>query len=256
MSLRRFYYLAPKDMQTLYAPVTSSDVEDTYTANWLTHGHKILPVRFGNTGFPSFSTANPPKDVNCVALINSNLAAGITATVSGDVDAELTMPAYHGDEYPLNPYVLLDPTVPTVETLAVEVDGNPRIVVIGQFVAGLARVLDLFEQGGAIEPVAFNKSADPQMGNIEVYDQGKAARKISGTARVTPTDALAILDWFWSTRDGLRFGLIIPDSTVNDIWAVKFTAMPQVTRNGGLVSVTLAFQEIPRKVWLTEEVAT
>jgi hypothetical protein len=254
MSLKRFYFMAPKDMQTLYAAVTGP-AESTYSEAWLTDGLPGKPLR-ALDGSPAWSVSGLPKDVNGVAIINHNLDAALEAEVTGDALATLVVPPYHGEYYPVNPFALTTPTVEDVEDLTLTIAGNSQIVVLGQFVAGLFREVDLFEQGGPVEPVSFNKQPDSQMGNIAVHDMQKAARKINGTARVNPAGSDAIFDWYWSTRDGVRFGLIVPDSTLNDVWAVKFAAMPQRTIKGGLHSVTLSFVEIPRKVWSAPFVAT
>lgn len=249
----RFLFMAPADMQTLYAPV-SGPAEALYSNDWLTDGLPGKPLRAVD-GSAAWSTTNPPKDVNGFAIVNHDLDAANEPEVTGDAEGTLIVPPYH-DQYPVNPFVLLEEPVEDVQNLTLTITGNSQIVVVGQFVAGFFREVDLFEQGGAVAPVSFNHQADGQMGNIAVYDQQKAARTIKGTARVTPAGAEALMRWFWSTRDGVRFGLIVPDSTINDVWAVKFTAMPERTIKGGMHSMTLSFLEIPRRVWNAPFVAT
>lgn len=247
MSIRRFLYLRPDEMQTLYATVTG-DVESAfYDVGWLADGLPSKPMRSG-TGDPSWDFSNPPKDVNCLALLDSNVDEDAVIAITGDiVDNTLIQPPYR-DQYPVNPFTLLEETVVGVEDLTVTITGNSCGVIATQFVAGLARELD-FEQGGARGFLDFNKPPDPQIGNIAVYDEQTIARRLSGTVKTDEAGYEALLDWFYATREGARFSIIIPHSDKNDAWAVKFERKPEATYKGGLVTVTLAFVEYPRHVW-------
>lgn len=241
-----FLYVSPAEIWSLYANV-SGPAESSYENDWLCDGLPGRPLRATN-GSPSWTVPIATKAVNFLSFGHSNVEAARAISVTGDVTQSMTQPAYKG-RIPINPFKYFT-DVPAVTTVTVGITSNPETVIVGQFVVGYARVLEFgLNRRGRRSPQRFNKLPDPQVGNVAVHRTDKGARRLSGTADLSAAGFALAERWFDETNDGELLSVIVPDSTVQDAWFVKFDSFEYEKESPSNYIVTVAWQEIPRKRW-------
>ena len=251
----KFLYVPPWAMMSLNG-TGSGSVEATYDANWLTDGLPLKPVR-GTSANPAWTVAGTSRPCNFAAVINSNASVGTTASVSG-VNLSVVQGASAG-RVPFNPWAvlkdattgaLLPPVNLALSTFTFSGNSvNPLIV--GQLVVGQAFELERpIQPGGRRAYGRFNQQPDPSVdGQIRVYRRDKLGRTFSGSTTATTAGMDALIDWYESTEDNQLMSVIVPDPLLPDAWAVKFSDFGYERQGPDLYSVTLSFQELPRKRW-------
>jgi hypothetical protein len=237
-----FHYVRPDEMFSLFASVSGS-ADASYNANWLCDGRPGRPVRASSGA--SWWISNSAKTVSLVALCNHNVPAGGSITVGGDLSAALTGPAMPADGIPVNPWAQTTPT--SVSALTVAISGN---VTVGEFVAGTLRTLErqLF-RGATFTPHYDTLQHEAEFNSLVPYDKALAWRTLEGETIVSDSGLADIRAWYDSTRGGVRPTLIIPISTVQDAWLVKFTGFSASPQKANINEVSLAFEEWPRSRW-------
>jgi hypothetical protein len=203
-----------------------------------------------------------------VALIHHNLTAGLNvryqmnatnAWGAPTVDAAFTIPAYREDLYPVNPFIDLTGvsgySASGFRYGRVKVTGtNAAAVAIGEIVIiGTKRTMSLLN--GTVEVSEERKIVEhsTDYGVATIFDLGVTIRHMKG--RVTNTAAqLSALESQWRSSRGRALPwLLVPDSTVNDAWfvrwsdAMKVIAYPDISTKA---QFPFAVDEVGRGLYL------
>lgn len=238
-----FWYMRP-DESFLYGSVAGT-VEATYTNDWLLDGRPHYPVR-GTTGLALTATAPAARTVGLIAIVNHNITG--TTAITGDITATVPAATVGADGIPLNPFVSVTPT--SASSLVMTVSQTPSIVSL--LMAGQKRTLERTLQTRPVFDPGEPFEWEGEYGGINPYDSGVAARRLSGETVVSDVGLAEIQAWYLSTRSGTRPSLIVPISTVNDAWLVRFryqwepALIHPADPRRSIHIVTFEFAEIPR----------
>jgi hypothetical protein len=244
-----FYYLAPRDMVTLYASVTDvgAVTDAMHQATWLCDGRPNRPVK-ATSGTASWTVTCNPGNVNFVAAANTNLDAAETVSVSGGVTATLTS-AVRGDQTRLNPWALVTPEVSNPTSIVVAVSGNSAAIRFGEFFAGKARELFYGTKPDADQEKEYRVLGAENWSSVPGYDikQDRYRKSYEVVANVDQFEEIEL--WEQSTYRGTRPSVIVPDVDKNDCYVVKFVRFSYRKINQWWYDVTLDLLEYPRTQW-------
>ncbi len=199
-----------------------------------------LPGQFTTTtGRIVFDFTNPQR-VDVAAIIHHNLTAGLTnvkvqanATNSWGApsfSATFTIPAYHRDGMPVNPFI--DLTVQAGYSAGgwrywsiVVADVNAAAVKLGEIWLGnLKRTLVRNIEWGAEESDEWPSVVHvTDFGVKTVYPYGTKQRSLSGSMKTTDAGLAALLDFHRDSFGQARGVLIVPDPEVNDALLARIT---------------------------------
>lgn len=241
-----FYYVRSDEQFTLYGAV-SGGADTNYLDDWLVDGRPGRPARAAS-GSQTWTITNTAKNVSIVAICNHNVDAARTITIGGDISASTAGPALQAHAIPLNPWVSVALT--SVSSMTVGVSSNSVPLVIGEVIAGTRRTLErqLLTRPSFTPSYRVLEHAS-EFDSLMPYDKGLTSRTLQGRVIVTDSGLADIVAWFDSTRGGARPTLIVPDSTVQDAWVVKFTGFSFEPDKANVNHVELAFEEFPRSRW-------
>jgi hypothetical protein len=246
-----FLYMRPDEMPTLNQPVTGGPTDTTglqpHSPNWLTDGRPGRPTRGTSGSADWIITCALPGSVNFLVAVNTNLDAGLPISVTGDVTGSL-LSSRRSDGIGHNPWELVTLT-PNVGSLHVIIAGNTNTIVFGEFFAGLARTLRRGTQPGGNQQKEYRVVRPNMWSSVPGYDVEQDRWWKSYSVIVDHAEFRAIQEWEESTHRGLLPSIIVPDTRVNDAFAVKFLGFEYFKNGPEEYHVTLRFIEYPRKRW-------
>lgn len=241
-----FYYVRPDENWAFDGAVAGGAATD-YLDEWLVDGRWGRPVR-ATSGTIAWTVTNPSAEVGIVAMCNHNVS--VNGAITGSVSGTLTAPALPPNGIRINPWVAVTPTATT--TLTLTITGNSADVIIGELIAGKMRTLS---PGASVQNQNtryddFFAGEEGEFGSIPPYDRGLTRRAFDFTQYYTGSQLDDILAWRDAQRAGSRPSLIVPDSTKNDAWLVRFSGVSHGKASAiGVYEVDLEFIEYPRSRW-------
>lgn len=246
MATPDFYYVCPDEMFTTGGAV-SGGADTNYLDEWLVDGRNGRPVRATN-GSPAWTVTNPAKSVSILAVCNHNVDAARAIAITGDITAGLTGPALPRNGIPLNPWVAVSPT--STSSLTLTIASNTVAVIIGEFIAGLKRTLERnLRNRPKFSSRYLTVEDDSEFSSLLGYDKALVSRRLEGDIVLTDAGLADMQGWWDSTRGNTRLSGIVPNSNLQDFWAVKFKEFTWEPDKENLNFVHVVFDECPRSRW-------
>ncbi len=241
-----FYYVRPDENWAFEGAVSGGAATD-YTDEWLCDGKSGRPVR-ATSGTQAWTITNPSGEVGVVAMCNHSVS--VNAVLTGGVSATLLPPALPPNGIRLNPWISMTPA--NITTLTVTITSNPLDVIIGELIAGKLRTLTpgaSIRTQQTLEDDFLSSNVDEgEFMSVTPYDRGLVRRKFQFTQYYTDTVLADIRAWREAQRAGTRPSLIIPNSSLNDAWLVRFNGLSYRKASGiGVYEVQMEFIEYPRQ---------
>lgn len=219
--------MATPNYKLLFAPadripsagstVTGLTAQATYQNSWLCDNRAGRGVRVASLAATTV-TFPAAGNVNAVALFNSHLTPGATATVNvGGSVGVLTMPPLGRDKVPLNPWAWLDVPVVGATSATIAWAGHSGVAVLGEFCA-----MYLTELERPIFRVAqrnFNARSitiDQEWDDFPDYDLNTATREYNGSTRLTSIGIAEVRGWWEAQRAMSRPSVYVIDPSLND----------------------------------------
>ena len=241
-----FYYLAPRDMVTLYAVVSGASIDSAHQNAWLCDGRPNRPV-LGTSGTASWTITPTAGSVNFVAAANTNVDPGGVINVSGGVTASLVS-SVRADFIRHNPWKVITP-VSSPGNITVGVTGNSSNIRLGEFFAGNARQLTYGTKPGADQEKEYRVVMPDRWSSVPGYDVKQDRYRKNYEIICNLTEFAEVEAWEQSTYRGTRPSVIVPDVDRNDCFVVKFMSFSYRKLNPGWYEVTLNLLEYPRTQW-------
>jgi hypothetical protein len=144
--------------------------------------------------------------------------------------------------------------VPSVSSFTVSVTSNGATVIIGEVFAGNATTIrGPFYRDFSLEYRDHSREPDNDISDVTPYDDGTdGGRTFSATwPAITTAEKDSLVACFKAQRNKTRPSIIVPDSTINDMW-VGYIQSVKVKPDDGVPNrweVSLTFNEIPRVRW-------
>jgi hypothetical protein len=201
------------------------------------------------------------KQLDIVALIHTNLDAGLNVRIQGNatnvwagptLDQAITIPARDGDNFPVNPFIDLtgigSRSFQFWRFIVVGVNSvNPSIgeIWLGQNKRSLPHNYSWGFKRSAARPIIEHRT-DYQVSMI--YDLGTKVKRLTGEIQTNDAGLLAIQQW-WDSCNGRALGtLIIPDPSVNEAWLARWasTERPETHEFKDNNTFPVAWEEISR----------
>lgn len=244
-------YIRPDEMYS-YAASVAATVDTDYLAAWLCDARAGRPIRSTSGSFSATITGS--GQISLCVLGNHNLAAGVAATLGGDISATLTSATpVPPSGIPLNPFDSITPTSATSVTLTIA--GNPVDVVVGELFLGVQRTMRALRIDAQYSHLDFARGRDLDLASVPPYDPGLEARTWSGSLYVTGTQLDEFIAWQQAQLSATKPSILIPDDGVNDAWIVHLQALQYRVAAGHSAhasrcyDVQLSFAEYPRTRW-------
>ena len=237
-----------------HATVSSGSVDPDYSAAWLCDINPGRPVRW-TSGAMSATISATLGVVDAIVIGHSNLQAGLTVTIAGDIHLNWLTPTVPPDGIPLNSFGLVgSPSM--ADSFSVSISGNSADIVIGEIAAGALETIGLpLLDSHRLQDYAPTIEPQVDVSSVLPYDKGIAQRIFTGTYLLTNTEMDTVRAWYQAQRGLSRPSVIFPDTTVQDAWFVRFKSLEakpivsSATATDRLWMATLTFEEMQRSRW-------
>lgn len=245
-----FLFVSPANQVSLYAGV-SATVDSDYTDDWLCDGRPLRPIRGTSTSFSATVTPLAAGAVDFLGVSHHNLSVG--CVFGGDVTGTVSAGALDGDGIRLNGFTTISP-VAGVDSVTVSVTSNGATVIIGEIFFGSATTIrGPFYRDFSVEVRDHAREPDNDLSDVTAYDDGsEGGRTFSATwPAITTAEKDSLIACFKAQRNKTRPTLIVPDSTINDLWVgyIQSVKVKPDDAVAGRWEVSLTFHEIPRRRW-------
>lgn len=247
--------------RTATVAVNTGTAAAGYPAANLVDGDPALPAKLNETSGSWTFDLGSAMNVDVVAVIHHNLAAGSNVSIQGNatnawgapsLSQAITIPVYAEDGFPVNPWLDLTPFTRSFRwwrLLISTVQAAP--VAIGEvLLVGTKRQLEVnFDRGAqtvedhpVVEHVTSHLVA-------RLYDLGVRRRRFKGTVTTTTDAGFASLQALHRDAHGrVRPFLVVVDPAVNDAWFARFddATFTRTMPWASLHDVPFGFEELSR----------
>lgn len=224
------YALPGDDIGATYATgVTASAADADYPASNIISTSPSRPAKLTATSGYWELTFAAPVTIKGAAVIYHNFDAGLNVTVEGlggspTFSQALTIPAHHEDGWPVSPWVSFA-SAKTYATWRLSVNAaNSLKPQVGRFILfGELRDLVTDVKWGVEETEEHTIiEMRTELGVETIYPLGGKRRRFSGEMGLSNTISATFITLLRSAEGRTKPWLLIPDSTVNDAWLVRF----------------------------------
>lgn len=240
MSVNAIYQHFSDQVADAGTAIVQSGTEDTaYPVANLYDFNPAKPAKLTTTTGAWRWDFGAAQRIDLVAIIHHNLTAGLEVRIQGNAtdawgaptfNQAITIPAYFGDGFPVNPWLdLTDKAAYSTSGFRywrlVVVGTNGAPIAIGEvWLGALKRSLSPNLDWGLkrqTERATVEHSTDFKV--VNVYDLAVTVRRIAGSIEgSTDVQATAIHDWWRDTRGRVRPFLLMPNGDENDAWLVRW----------------------------------
>jgi hypothetical protein len=245
-----FLFVSPANQVSLYAGV-SATVDSDYTDDWLCDGRPMRPIRGTSTSFSATITPLAAGTVDFVGISHHNLT--VSTVLGADLSGSVLAGALDGDGIRLNSFLSITP-VAGVDSVTISVTSNAATVIIGEVFFGTATTIrGPFYRDFSVEYRDHSREPDNDISDVTAYDDGTdGGRTLQGTwPALTTAEKDSLIACFKAQRNKTRPTLLVPDSTINDLWVgyIKSVKAKPDDAVPNRWEVSLTFDEIPRVRW-------
>jgi hypothetical protein len=245
-----FLFVSPANHVSLYAGV-SATVDSDYTDDWLCDGRPMRPIRGTSTSFSATITPLAAGTVDFVGVSHHNLS--VSMVLGADLTGSVLAGALQADGTRLNSFLSVT-SVPGVDSVTISITSNGATVIIGEVYFGTSTTIRApFYRDFSIEVRDHARDQDNDISDVTAYDDGTdGGRTLQGTwPALTTAEKDSLIACFKAQRNKTRPTLLVPDSTVNDLWVgyIKSVKAKPDDAVPNRWEVSLTFDEIPRVRW-------